>query len=145
MGVPERFWILIAGGKYDFTAKWWNPESFQKVVDHFQGQITFVQCGESGHWHPPLNGVVNLIGKTPLRDFVRLMYHADGVLCPVTFAMHLAAAVETKTGHPKHRPCVVVAGGREPAHWEAYTHTSSRLGLSIGRNSRRSRRVLERE
>lgn len=122
LGVPEHYWIIVAGGKYDFTAKWWDPESFQKVVDHFQGRITFVQCGESGHWHPPLKGVVNLIGQTALRDFVRLMYHADGVLCPVTFAMHLAAAVDTKPGRPKHRPCVVVAGGREPAHWEAYTH-----------------------
>ncbi len=132
-GVPEHFWIIMAGGKHDFTAKWWNPESYQRVVDHFQGKIAFVQCGEAGHWHPPLKGVVNLIGKTQLRDFVRLMYHADGVLCPVTFAMHLAAAVETKaaSGHNgvreasatlKHRPCVVVAGGREPAHWEAYTH-----------------------
>lgn len=121
-GVPEHFWIIVAGGKHDFTAKWWNPECFQQVVDHFQGRITFVQCGEAGHWHPPLTGVINLVGRTPLRDFVRLMYHADGVLCPVTFAMHLAAAVETKPGRPKHRPCVVVAGGREPAHWEAYTH-----------------------
>jgi hypothetical protein len=23
---------------------------------------------------------------------------------------------------PKNRPCVVVAGGREPPHWEAYPH-----------------------
>jgi ADP-heptose:LPS heptosyltransferase len=122
LGVPERFWILVAGGKYDYTAKWWNPASFQKVVDHFAGRITFVQCGEAGHWHSPLNGVVNLIGKSTLRDFVRLMYHADGVVCPVTFAMHLAAAVESKPGRPPHRPCVVVAGGREPAHWESYTH-----------------------
>jgi hypothetical protein len=36
--------------------------------------------------------------------------------------MHLAAAVETKNGIPKNRPCVVIAGGREPMHWEAYTH-----------------------
>jgi ADP-heptose:LPS heptosyltransferase len=121
-GVPERFWIVVAGGKYDFTAKWWNPLSYQKVVDHFRGRITFVQCGEKDHWHSPLKGTINLIGRTGLRDFVRLMYHADGVLCPVTFAMHLAAAVEAKPGRPKHRPCVVVAGGREPAHWEAYTH-----------------------
>ena len=121
-GVPERFWILMAGGKYDFTAKWWNPASFQAVVDHFQGRITFVQCGEARHWHPPLRGVVNLVGQTKLREFVRLMYHAEGVLCPVTLAMHLAAAVETKPGRPKHRACVVVAGGREPAQWEAYPH-----------------------
>src|SRR5258708_7873719 len=34
--------------------------------------------------------------------------------------MHLAAAVEGRRGEPANRPCVVVAGGREPAHWEAY-------------------------
>jgi hypothetical protein len=32
--------------------------------------------------------------------------------------MHLAAAVPTRSG--RLRPCVVVAGGREPPHWEAY-------------------------
>jgi len=123
LGVPERFWIVVAGGKYDFTAKWWNPASFQAVVDHFEGKIQFVQCGEAEHWHPPLERVINLVGKTDTRQFIRLVYHADGVLCPVTFAMHLAAAVEGKPGRPKYRPCVVIAGGREPAHWEAYpTH-----------------------
>ncbi|WP_339910221.1 hypothetical protein [Symmachiella dynata] len=48
------------------------------------------------------------------------MYHASGVLCGVTFLMHLAAAVERPTGVRGLRPCVVVAGGREPPHWEAY-------------------------
>ncbi len=119
-GVPDRFWIVVAGGKFDFTAKWWDPASFQAVVDHFRGRLTFVQCGEQGHWHPRLAGVIDLIGHTSTRDFVRLMYHAEGVLCPVTFAMHLAAAVPTRPGRPAHRPCVVVAGGREPPHWEAY-------------------------
>jgi ADP-heptose:LPS heptosyltransferase/SAM-dependent methyltransferase len=121
-GLPERFWVVVAGGKYDFTAKWWDPASFQKVVDHFRGRLAFVQAGEAGHWHPPLEGVVNLVGKTTTREFVRLVHHAEGVLCPVTFAMHLAAAVETRPGRPPHRPCVVVAGGREPPHWEAYPH-----------------------
>ena|GEM_PF-6246470 len=120
--LPDRYWIIVAGGKYDFTAKWWNPASYQKVVDHFQGTIHFVQVGESGHWHLPLTGVTNLIGKTSTRQFVNLMYHAEGVICPVTFAMHLAAAVETRPGRAKHRPCVVLAGGREPTHWEAYPH-----------------------
>ena len=47
-------------GKRDFTAKWWDPARFQTVVDHFRGRIAFVQCGEAGHWHPPLEGVINL-------------------------------------------------------------------------------------
>ena len=119
-GLPDKFWIIVAGGKYDFTAKWWNPNSFQAVVDQFQDRIHFVQCGEAGHWHPRLKGVVDLVGKTSLREFIRLMYHADGVVCPVTLAMHLAAAVESKGTEGLSRPCVVIAGGREPAHWEAY-------------------------
>ncbi len=121
-GFPGPFWIIMAGGKFDFTAKWWDPAGYQAVVDHFSERIQFVQCGEASHWHPPLRGVINLIGKTDIRQFIRLMYHAEGVLCPVTFAMHLAAAVESKPGRPPNRPCVVVAGGREPAQWEAYPH-----------------------
>lgn len=122
LGFRRDFWIVMAGGKFDFTGKWWNPANYQKVIDHFRGRIQFVQCGESGHFHPPLNNVINLVGKTDTRQFVRLMYHAAGVLCPVTFAMHLAAAVETKPGRSPHRPCVVLGGGREPPHWEAYPH-----------------------
>jgi len=119
-----EFWIIVSGGKTDFTAKWWDPERCQSVVDHFAGRLRFVQCGEvgKGHVHPPLNGVINLLGKTDLRQMVRLTYHATGIVCPVTMLMHLAAAVETKVGRPKNRPCVVIAGGREPVQWEAYPH-----------------------
>ena len=116
------FWIIVAGGKHDFTIKWWDHRRFQKVVDYFRGRILFVQVGEDGHWHPQLKGVIDLRGKTDLRQLVRLIYHAQGVLCPVTLTMHLAAAIEIKGGKPKNRPCVVVAGGREPSHWEAYPH-----------------------
>ncbi|MFA5192394.1 MAG: glycosyltransferase family 9 protein [Verrucomicrobiia bacterium] len=119
---PVPFWIVVAGGKRDFTIKWWQHARFQKVVDHFRKKILFVQVGEKGHEHPPLKGTLDLRGKTDLRQLVRLVYHAQGVLSPVTLMMHLAAAVETKPGMPKNRPCVVVAGGREPAQWEAYPH-----------------------
>src|SRR5690606_2938423 len=59
-GHKGPFWIIVAGGKFDFTAKWWDPAAYQAVVDHFQGRIQFVQCGEAAHWHPALNGVINL-------------------------------------------------------------------------------------
>lgn len=119
-GVRPGFWIIVAGGKYDFTAKWWNPRGYQQVVHEFEDRIQFVQCGSDEHWHPRLEGAVDLVGKTSIREFVWLMHHAAGVVCPVTFAMHLAAAVEPKRGARPLRPCVVVAGGREPPHWEAY-------------------------
>ena len=76
-GFKGRFWILLAGGKYDFTTKWWSPDYYQAVVDHFQGRVQFVQCGEKGHWHPELKGVFNLVGRTSIRQFIRLMYHAQ--------------------------------------------------------------------
>jgi len=118
-GINDRFWIIMAGGKQDYTAKWWSPYSYQKVVDHFKGRITFVQAGQADHWHPPLSGVVNLVGQTDFRQFIRLVYHSSGVLCPVTFAMHGAAAIPSRHS-PAHRPCVVISGGREHTHWEAY-------------------------
>ncbi len=110
-GEPTPFWIVMAGGKPDYTIKWWSTQRYQAVVDNFEGKILFVQCGEADHHHPALRGAIDLRGKTDLRQFVRLLYHAQGVLCPVTLAMHLAAAVETRPGMPKKRPCVVVARG----------------------------------
>src|SRR5258706_6787323 len=120
VGEDIPYWIIVAGGKYDYTIKWWHFRRYQKVVDHFLGKIQFVQVGETGHFHPPLHGVIDLRGKTNLRQIMRLVHHAQGVLCPVTFMMHLAAAVEAPAGRLQERPCVVVAGGREPPAWEAY-------------------------
>jgi ADP-heptose:LPS heptosyltransferase len=123
LGEERPFWIIAAGGKYDYTIKWWSRRRYQEVVDHFAGRILFVQVGEGGHFHPPLERVLDLRRRTSLRALVRLVHHSEGVLCPVTSLMHLAAAVPTPSGRPAARPCVVIAGGREPPHWEAYpTH-----------------------
>ncbi len=119
-GQDTPFWIVAAGGKHDLTIKWWSSERYQEVVDYFGGRILFVQVGNLGHHHPQLRGVVDLRGRTTLRELVRLVYHSQGVLCGVTALMHLAAAVESRCPLRQARPCVVVAGAREPAHWEAY-------------------------
>jgi ADP-heptose:LPS heptosyltransferase len=121
-GPVAPFWLIVSGGKFDFTIKWWDPARYQQVVDEFRGRIAFVQVGEDSHHHPALDGVVDLRGKTTLRQLVRLMYRAEGVITPVSLLMHLAAAVETPAGRPKSRPCVVIAGGREPPHFTAYPH-----------------------
>ncbi len=120
-GGTVPYWIVVAGGKRDYTIKWWEPRRFQEVVDHFKDRLLFVQVGEAAHQHPPLSGVVDLRGRTDLRQLVRLVHRAQGVVCPVTLLMHLAAAVESPDGS-YGRPCVVVAGGREPPSWEAYPH-----------------------
>jgi ADP-heptose:LPS heptosyltransferase len=80
-GKDVPFWIVVNGGKLDFTAKWWNPIRMQSVVDALPN-IIFAQVGEAGHHHTPLRGqnIVNLIGKTDTRQLIRLMYHAAGVI-----------------------------------------------------------------
>lgn len=115
-----RYWLLVSGGKQDFTAKWPDPHTVQTVVDQTRDQIPWIQVGEAAHHHPRIVGAVDLVGRTTLRELILLMHHADGVLCPVTLAMHLAAAVPTRPGRPQRRACVVLAGGRESPSWEAY-------------------------
>ncbi|MFN0130908.1 MAG: glycosyltransferase family 9 protein [Verrucomicrobiales bacterium] len=123
LGEEQPYWIVAAGGKYDYTIKWWSRRRYQEVVDALRGRVFFVQVGEMGHFHPPLRHVLDLRGKTSMRELIRLVYHADGVLCPVTLLMHLASAVPVRPPARTSRGCVVIAGGREPPHWEAYpTH-----------------------
>jgi ADP-heptose:LPS heptosyltransferase len=119
-GQDTPFWLVDAGGKYDVTIKWWEHGRYQEVLDHFRGRVQFVQVGAIGHHHPKLQGAIDLRGKTNFRELIRLVYHSQGILCPVTAVMHLAAAVESKHRRQRTRPCVVVAGGREPVHWESY-------------------------
>lgn len=119
-GNQNPFWLIVSGGKSDFTTKWWSAERYQQVVNYFKGKIQFVQVGEKAHYHPPLNNVIDLRGKTTLRQLLKLVYHSQGIVTPVSLLMHLAAAVENKSNPIALRPCVVIAGGREPAHWEEY-------------------------
>lgn len=122
--LPSRYWIIVAGWKGGASTKAWPIPRYQEVVDSLRGRVAFVQVGERESWHPPLRGVVNLVGKTSLRQLISLVYHAEGVICPITSIMHLAAAIpaSTRSGFSL-RPCVVVAGGREPSHYIAYpTH-----------------------
>ena len=77
-----------------------------------------MQIGSPEHDHRPIEGALNLIGQTDLRQLVRLVYHAQGILCGVTALGHLAHWVERKAEQPRH--AVIVAGGRESPHWFAY-------------------------
>lgn len=116
--ITGRYWVVVAGGKRDVTVKVWLPERFQAVVDGLaKFGVPCVQAGAAAkdHFHPSLKNCLSMVGATDkVRDFFRLIYHADGVICGVTGAMHIAAAFE--------KPCVVIAGGREPPWWEGYSN-----------------------
>ncbi len=113
----DRYWVIIAGGKLDMTTKFWPQSRWQKVVDELTARnIVCIQAGalHAKHVHQPLNNVVNLLDQTNERELAALIANADGVVCGITAAMHMAAVFD--------KPCVVVAGGREEPWWEHYSN-----------------------
>ncbi len=116
--IVDPYWVVVAGGKTSNRAKLWPTRYWQALVDQMVNQgIQIVQIGAqlSGHTHPRLSGVLDLVGQTTLREALAVISNASGVICPVTFAMHAAAAFQKR--------CIVIAGGREPWWWEAYTNS----------------------
>ena len=109
-----KFWLLNAGYKACFTTKNWGRQNYQEVVDRLRGKVLFVQVGkaEQTHTHPILDGTINLLGKTDDRQLIRLAYHAEGGIGPVTLLGHLCAAWE--------KPYINLVGGREPVAWVQY-------------------------
>ncbi len=118
-----RYWVICGGRKQDYTAKFAGTEKFQQIVDACYGKILFVQVGSSEHHHPPLKNVLNLVGKTDLRQLVRLVYHSQGTVSGITLLHHLGAALD--------KPGMCLLGGREPVQWNAYpkSHLFHTIGL----------------
>jgi len=111
-----NFWLLNGGHKDDFPLKQWGFDYWQELVDLLKNKVQFVQVGENspGHEHQALDGCINLVGDTDLRELIRLTYHADGAISHVSLLHHLMAGWQ--------KPCVTIAGGREPRRWEMYPH-----------------------
>lgn len=109
-GYTGQYWIINAGVKNDYTLKYYHR--YQEVVNLLRDKIQFVQVGQLEHEHQALEGVLDMRGKTDLRQLFRLSYHAQGALNAVSLQMVLMAALS--------KPCVVVAGGREPVRWQIF-------------------------
>lgn len=110
--LPRPYVVVNAGTKDDFTAKGAGRKCYQDIADHFRGRLTFVQIGEAHHLHKPLDGVINLIGKTSTRELFRVAHHSAAGVGPITFLHHVYAALG--------KPYVCYMGGREPLAWEQY-------------------------
>lgn len=109
---PCKFGLIVSGGKSDYTVKHLGRTITQETVNHFKGKIPFVQIGEKPEQHPALKGVIDLRGKTDVRELIRLAYHSAFGVGGITFLLHIYAALE--------RPYVAVLGGREPRSWITY-------------------------
>ena len=115
-GWKGAFWILNAGYKPDNELKWYHR--WQEVVDllndFFGGSVRIIQIGHKDHNHPKLKDVYNLVGKTDLRQLIRLGWWAHGSMGPLSFQFVMSGAFE--------QPHVVVAGGKEGVRWHLYPH-----------------------
>ena len=114
--IGKPYWIVNFGFKRDYTLKEYIDSYAQEVITKLKDRITFVQIGHASHYHPKLDGVINMIGQTnDFRKLCSLVYHSSGCVSLVSMLQLMANSVPTKTG--AYRPCVTIAGGREPAWW----------------------------
>jgi hypothetical protein len=97
-----------AGARNRTRLKEWFPERYQEVIEALRKEWQFVQIGSRKD--PPLDHVLDLRGRTTIRESAAILHHARLNVGYVGFLMHLARAVEC--------PSVIVYGGRE-APWQS--------------------------
>ncbi len=94
--------------------KLWDFRKFQDVVDQIKfitgSEMQIVQIGSAHDFH--LRGVIDLCGKTTLRQSAAILSQSDIFIGTVGFLMHLARAVECRS--------VIIYGGREHSSQTGY-------------------------
>jgi hypothetical protein len=99
------------GARYYLANKEWYPERFQQVVDALNSKYTFVQIGSSSD--QPLKDVIDLRGKTSLRQTGAILKQSIAFVGLVGGLMHLARAVDCRS--------VIIYGGRELPSQSGYS------------------------
>jgi len=109
----KPYGVVNCGYKNDYTAKHIGYHQSQKVIDAFQ-ELLWVQVGSLEHNHRKLVGsnVIDMVGKTSIRDLCSLVNGSVIGFGACSLLHHIHAAFS--------KPFVLVLGGREPRHWEAY-------------------------
>jgi ADP-heptose:LPS heptosyltransferase len=110
--IDGPYWVInIDCGP--MSAKRWPRQRWQQVVDEL-GDITFVQVGLARDNQYRLRGpnIIDMVNQTKIRELFSLVYNAEGCVSLISSLMHVAAAFE--------KPCVVLAGAREPPTFERY-------------------------
>lgn len=130
--VDNPYFVVCSGVKQDLPIKMWPHEYFEEVVRRVGGrwiQVGGLTSGRLQHHQVAIAKAENKIGRTTIRELMRIVAHADAVVCLVSLPMLLASAFGVK--------CVVPAGGREnPSLFEGlgvdYMETMNRLPCSVG-------------
>jgi hypothetical protein len=89
----------------------WFVEGYQEVVSSLKSKYNFVQIGSLSD--PPLEGVLDLRGKTTIRQTAALLCRSLVFVGQVGLLMHLARAVDCRS--------VILYGGREKPSQSGYS------------------------
>lgn len=148
--IDGPYWLITAGINPAWQYKTYPFERWQEVV-RIASDLRFVQIGlgkvqkykivkngetcELEYQSPILQGenVISMVGQTERENFrklFQLFLHCEGSIGLVSSQMHMAAAFE--------KPCVVVAGAREPVWFtryfgHQYINTEGCLPCSVNR------------
>lgn len=109
---PRQIAIQSAGldAKHAMTTKNWKREGYQEVVTALGSTFDFVQVGSRND--PPLEGALDLRGRTSLRETAAVLASSQLFVGQVGFLMHLARSVDCRS--------VIVYGGRETPAQSGY-------------------------
>lgn len=111
--LPRQLVIQSSGldARFSMLTKQWFVERYQEVVDTLRPDFNLIQIGSPKD--PPLDGVLDLRGKTSLRETASIMSRSLAFIGSVGFPMHLARAVDCRS--------VIIYGGRELPSQSGYT------------------------
>ena len=118
------FWILESGGP---DGKDSHREEAQRLVDRFRAKVLFIEVAEERDQRNPLQNVLNLRGQTDPRQLVRLIYHAQGLVCTTAKLRALAQSVEANQRVGPSRPCLSLDNG----------HASERINAWLQKNPKK--------
>jgi len=110
---PRQIAIQSSGldARHSMANKNWSADGYQTVVTSLRSTFDFVQIGSLGD--PPLEGALDMRGKTTLRETAAVLAASLAFVGQVGLLMHLARAVDCRS--------VIVYGGRETPSQSGYS------------------------
>lgn len=99
-----------SGARQYMQTKDWLPERFVEVVSELLKDYTVIQIGSLNDQLLP--GVIDMRGKTSIREAAAILYHSQFFVGLVGFLMHLARSVNCRS--------VIIYGGRERPDQSGY-------------------------
>jgi len=106
------FIILETGTKKDFSNKRWLPENWRRLTGLLRERRPELRMIQISPDQIPLEGVIDLSGKTNFREAARYLERSVGFVGPEGGLMHLAAAVGRRS--------VILHSGYDPVELTAY-------------------------